>query len=63
MIRYELNNSTHIMEDSPDGFWVRYSDIAPILNAISYGNFDDYGDLIIPVEQTKKLLPLIRKNV
>ena len=50
------------MEDSSDGFWVRYSDIAPILNAISSGNFDDYGDLIIPVEQTEHLIPLIRKN-
>jgi hypothetical protein len=56
MRRFKLNNGIHLMEDSDDGYWVRYNDIDPIIKAISSGNTDDYGDLIIPVEHVKTLL-------
>jgi hypothetical protein len=45
------------MEESiDDGYWVRYVDLEPIVKAIASGNTDEYGDLIIPVEQVKTLL-------
>lgn len=44
------------MEDSDDGYWVRYIDLEPIMKALSAGYTDDYGDLIIPVEKVKTLL-------
>lgn len=44
------------MEDSEDGYWVRYIDLEPIKKALATGYTDDYGDLIIPVEHVKTLL-------
>jgi len=55
--RFKLNTGIHLMEESiDDGYWVRYVDLEPIVKAIASGNTDDYGDLIIPVEQVKTLL-------
>lgn len=56
MRRFKLNNGIHLMEDCDDGYWVRYIDLEPIRKALAAGYTDDYGDLIIPVEQVKTLL-------
>ena len=50
------------MEDSDDGYWVRYIDLEPIMKALASGYTDDYGDLIIPVEKVKTLLDFAKVN-
>jgi hypothetical protein len=56
MRRFKLNTGIHLMEESDDGYWVRYIDLEPIVKAIASGTTDDYGDLIIPVEKVQTLL-------
>jgi hypothetical protein len=56
MRRFKLNAGIHLMEESDDGYWVRYIDLELIVKAIASGTTDDYGDLIIPVEKVKILL-------
>ena len=47
------------MEDSDDGYWVRYIDLEPIMKAISSGYT---CDLIIPAEKVKTLLDFVQAN-
>lgn len=56
MKRYKLIQDLGVIEEREDGFFVKYSDVEPIIKAISMGNTDDYGDLIIPVEYAQTLL-------
>ena len=56
MKRYKLIQDLGVIEEREDGFFVKYTDVEPIITAISMGNTDEYGDLIIPVEYTQTLL-------